>query len=69
MRLFANLLSRPLSAAQFRLGLGTVGELKLGAQWRLSWLLGGALPQAQRCVLLLLVCPDLENGYERGQDH
>lgn len=79
MRLFANLLSRPLSAAQFRPGLedsrwgpGDSRGAEAGAKGRLSWLLaegqgGGALPQARHCVLLPLVCPDLESGYERGQ--
>lgn len=67
LRLFANLLSWPLSAAQFRLSLGDSWGAEAGAKGRLSWLLGGALPQAQCCVLLPLVCPDPESGYERGQ--
>lgn len=44
-----------------------VGRTEAGAKWRLSWLLGGAMLQAQCCVFFATgLFPDLENGYERG---
>ena len=54
--LFANLLCQPPSAVQLCLFLEKSWGTEAGAEWRLFWLLGGALQQAQCCVLLPVVC-------------